>query len=159
MPCREFNNKTDLLSVSQSSRDYHVIKPVRIIMGFVSALILLTAAQPIGAAETQRISPSSISPATAEACLPLLDSVRQSSPSEAVVRNQRNAGKLAVLGLALGVRYALQPPSGQGNAPVYQETYLKSVKAAEILKYRKCIKMNALHVKNKADLYIVTDRR
>lgn len=51
----------------------------------------------------------SSSPAMADACLPLLKSIRHTSAGIAMDRNQRSAGQAAALGLVFGVRFALGP--------------------------------------------------
>lgn len=90
-------------------------------------------------------------PAAAETCLPLLESIRQSSSSDVAVRNQRSAGKLAALSLALGMRYALQPSPGQGGSAILQNAALDSDdKAIDIIRYRDCVKQNALQISMKA---------
>lgn len=97
--------------------------------------------------------------AAAETCLPLLESIRQSSSSDVVARNQRSAGKLAALSLALGMRYALQPHSGQGGSAVLHKLALDNDdkgegkaddKAMDIIQYRQCVKQNALQITMKA---------
>lgn len=54
---------------------------------------------------------STSSPTVADPCLPLLKSIRQTPPTSAMDRNQRSAGSAAALGLVLGVRFALSPPT------------------------------------------------
>ena len=51
------------------------------------------------------------SPTVADPCLPLLKSIRHTPPTSAMDRNQRSAGSAAALGLVLGVRFALSPPT------------------------------------------------
>lgn len=88
------------------------------------------------------------SPAAADSCIPLLDKINQSSfTEEAANRNQRSAGQVAVLGLALGMRFALEPsPSQPRNAASLEMKSLTqgNVKAINIIQYRRCLKEKAL---------------
>ncbi len=94
---------------------------------------------------------STSSPSVADACLPLLDNIRQSSQSTAMDRNQRSAGKAAALGLVLGVRFALSPPNKAGLAPqqprldVWQHNDMGNQRSAlAVTAYRQCQKEQAL---------------
>jgi len=51
------------------------------------------------------------SPTAVDSCLPLLESIHHIPSISASDRNQRSAGKAAALGLVLGVRFALTPPT------------------------------------------------
>ncbi len=92
-------------------------------------------------------SPSS---ATADKCLPLLKSIRQTTSISAMDRNQRAAGKAAALGLVLGVRFALSPsPKARSAKPrvdFWQPNFSTAgdQRALAIAEYRACQKDQAL---------------
>jgi hypothetical protein len=59
--------------------------------------------------KNSKISPIS---AVADACHPLMKAFRHPPAADVTDRNaQRNAGHIAALGLVMGMRYALEPPS------------------------------------------------
>ncbi len=99
---------------------------------------------------------STSSPAVADECLSLLKSVRQSSASDALDRNQRKAGKAAAISLAFGLKYALQSSSQIGlsqsdpdlwlhHAPHGKaDTAAAPVNALAVAQYRQCRKEAAL---------------
>lgn len=51
------------------------------------------------------------SPTVVDSCLSLLKSIPHISSTSIMDRNQRSAGKAAAVGLVLGVRFALSPPT------------------------------------------------
>ena len=94
---------------------------------------------------------STPSPTVADACLPLLDTIRQSSQPSAMDRNQRSAGTAAALGLVLGVRFALSPPNKAGLASkktrvdLWHPTEASNDRSAlAVTAYRQCQKEQAL---------------
>lgn len=91
------------------------------------------------------------SPSVADACLPLLDTIRQSPQPSAMDRNQRSAGTAAALGLVLGVRFALSPPNKAGLKPqkprldVWHHAEASNDRSAlAVTAYRQCQKEQAL---------------
>jgi hypothetical protein len=95
-------------------------------------------------AETQPTSP-----AVADVCLPLLQSIH--NPKAAYGRTQRPAGNAAaqvsVISLALGVRYALGPveDTGTRGTPAYKVSATpESARAIAVAQYRDCHKKQAL---------------
>lgn len=101
-------------------------------------------------------SPSNASsPDVVDSCLPLLKSIHRISPSSAMDRNQRSAGKVAALGLVLGVRFALTPPQKTRSAvkPRLDVWQLNGVQAGNrsalaVSAYRQCQKEQALQALN-----------
>ncbi len=99
----------------------------------------------------QSVDAPTPSPSVADACLPLLDTLRQSPQPTAMDRNQRSAGKAAALGLVLGVRFALSPPNKAGLAPqkpsvdVWHPAEASNDRSAlAVTAYRQCQKEQAL---------------
>ncbi len=90
-----------------------------------------------------------VSPAVADACLPLLKSIHH--PNAAPSRTQRSAGtaaaQLSVLSLALGVRYALGPreDTGTRGTPALKTSENPvTTYALAVAQYRDCHKKQAL---------------
>lgn len=93
-------------------------------------------------------SPSS---AVVAQCVPLLNKTTNTSPPSTTARTQRTAGKVAALGLLLGVRFALEPK--QDNLSV-QQPLNKTANVSDsknnrtahaIASYRNCLKTQMLN--------------
>jgi len=92
------------------------------------------------------------SPTVVDSCLPLLKSIHHISPPSAMDRNQRSAGKVAALGLVLGVRFALAPPTKTKSVAekprldVWQTNGVRADNrsALAVSAYRQCQKEQAL---------------
>ena len=92
------------------------------------------------------------SPTVVDPCLPLLKSIHHTSPKSSMDRNQRSAGKAAALGLVLGVRFALSPPTkskASANKPRLDIWQPAGVSAGDrsalaVTAYRQCQKDQAL---------------
>lgn len=99
---------------------------------------------------------NSSSPAATDSCLPLLKSIH--NPSSASAGSQRSAGKVAALGLILGVRSALSPPQNTHKARTGaisqrlvsikrqsdQASPIENRSALSVFAYRQCRKEQAL---------------
>lgn len=86
---------------------------------------------------------------SAEQCNPLLNSAQNSPDTFGVDEDQRKAGKVAALGLILGVRFALEPTgTNQATVPSFTKETSAEVpqerSAQAIISYRKCLKDQAL---------------
>lgn len=96
---------------------------------------------------------------SADTCLPLLSSIRHTSPHNAMDRSQHSAGKAAALGLVFGVRFALTPadaksksakskaslgfwPSDASTSGTFESQ--KDRSALAVAAYRQCQKKQAL---------------
>ena len=105
-----------------------------------------------GSQEGLSISENNSIPSTAMAdkCLPLLQSIRQTSSVSAMDRNQRAAGQAAALGLVLGFRFALSPvpkaKSATTRVGLWQPSFGNAgdQHAMAIAEYRSCQKDQAL---------------
>lgn len=93
----------------------------------------------------------SSSPTVADPCLPLLKSICHTSPTSAMDRNQRSAGKAAALSLVLGVRFALSPPTNakskaqKPRLDIWQPASVSADRSAlAVSAYRQCQKEQAL---------------
>lgn len=99
---------------------------------------------------TQPHPTTTSSPTVADPCLPLLKSIRQTSPMSAMDRNQRSAGKAAAVGLVLGVRFALSPPTKTNpnarkpRVDLWQTASANDRSALAVTAYRSCQKDQAL---------------
>jgi hypothetical protein len=105
-------------------------------------------------------TPASLSPplSMTDKCLPLLKSIRHIAPDTVTDKTQRPAGnKAAVLGLALGIRYALGPIETPKRAPRSTKTStlvdfrqsqgdIDGRNALTTVAYRDCRKREALAV-------------
>ena len=97
-------------------------------------------------------SSKSSSSTVVDPCLPLLKSINHISPASATDRNQRSAGKAAALGLVLGVRFALSPPTNsksQVDGPRLDLWHTSGEVAGDrsalaVTAYRQCQKDQAL---------------
>jgi len=91
-------------------------------------------------------------PSMADSCLPLLKSVRHTSPVSAMDRTQRSAGKAAALGVVFGVRFALGPKEiatsnrNKGRFDIWQTSggSAGDRHALAVADYRACQKEKAL---------------
>lgn len=98
----------------------------------------------------QEFSTSS-SPDMADGCLPLLKSIRHTSATSAMDRNQRSAGKAAALGLVFGIRFALEPtqksksPKPRLDVWHHENATAGDRHALAIADYRRCQKEKALN--------------
>lgn len=98
----------------------------------------------------QEFSTSS-SPDMADGCLPLLKSIRHTSATSAMDRNQRSAGKAAALGLVFGIRFALEPTQkAKPSQPRLDVWHHENATAGDrhalaIADYRRCQKEKALN--------------
>ena len=98
----------------------------------------------------QEFSTQTSSPDMVDGCLPLLKSIRHTSSSTAMDRNQRTAGKAAALGLVFGMRFALEPSQklkpSKPRLDIWQ--HQKGIggdqRALAIADYRRCQKEKAL---------------
>ena len=96
---------------------------------------------------THRSSPTVVDP-----CLPLLKSIH-TSPTSAMDRNQRSAGKAAAVGLLIGVRFALSSPQkvkSHADRPRLDVWQTSGVSAGDrnalaVSAYRQCQKKQALN--------------
>lgn len=98
------------------------------------------------------------SPSVADSCLPLLKSIHSTNSVSAMDRNQRSAGKAAALGLVLGVRFALTPPTtakarsvkGKARLDIWQSegSFAGNRNALAVSAYRQCQKEQALQALN-----------
>ncbi|MFP4313067.1 MAG: hypothetical protein ACLFR0_01960 [Alphaproteobacteria bacterium] len=94
---------------------------------------------------------TSSSPDMADGCLPLLKSIRHTSATSVMDRNQRTAGKAAALGLVFGMRFALEPsrkaksPKPRLDVWQPQNAFAGDQRALAIADYRKCQKEKALN--------------
>ena len=92
------------------------------------------------------------SSSTVDKCLPLLKSIHHTPSTSAVDRNQRSAGKVAVLGMVFGVRFAPGPleQPGKMKAETMLDVRVSSARtsgnrsALAISSYRKCKKEEAI---------------
>ncbi|MFN3700787.1 MAG: hypothetical protein ACK4VI_04600 [Alphaproteobacteria bacterium] len=106
--------------------------------------------------KNSKISPVS---AVADACHPLMKAFRHPPAADVTDRSaQRNAGHIAALGLVMGMRYALEPPStsSQSAVPLRVQGHpsqsnggaiaqrSQNDKAHAIIQYRRCMKEQAL---------------
>ena len=80
------------------------------------------------------------------ACRSLLNPTHTSSTAP-TDNNQRNAGKIVALGVLFGARFALEPKKHDTSTNVQQVALSdKDVSAGSIIRYRKCLKKEALAV-------------
>lgn len=83
-------------------------------------------------------------------CTSLLNTQIQMSSKTPVIRTQRSVGKVAALGLLLGVRFALEPKQNHSaNVTINDAPLMHQVKAVDkttkkVVAYRRCIKDQAL---------------
>lgn len=83
-------------------------------------------------------------------CTSLLNTQIQMSSKTPVIRTQRSVGKVAALGLLLGVRFALEPKQNHSaNVTIIDAPLMHQVKAVDkttkkVVAYRRCIKDQAL---------------
>ncbi len=82
-------------------------------------------------------------------CAPLLNSAHNTLVTSTTARNQRTAGKVAALGLVLGVRFALEPQKDHtSQRPLNKASKIiendKNRSALTIASYRKCLKDETL---------------
>ncbi len=113
------------------------------------------AQDPANVFEAENISLASdpLSPSMADSCLPLLKSIHQIHSASAMDRNQRSAGKVAALGIFVGVRFALGPKeiaksnrNRKARLDVWQTTgnIVDDRHALAVSDYRSCQKEKAL---------------
>lgn len=112
--------------------------------------------------KTSSILADSHTQGAADTCLPLLTSIRHTSPQNAMDRSQRSAGKAAAVGLIFGVRFALTPPEMAQKTkkakaslnvwqpePVAQDRSNTGNRSAlAVAAYRQCQKQQALQALN-----------
>lgn len=120
---------------------------VALVFGSVLCLFVMVICIGAGAAWSSELTGSTkrhvskFSPVRGDPCLPLLTAARDESSYPALDRNQRSAGKAAVLGLVLGARYAL-PPAAQTETVSSPRS--GTVSAQAVAAWRECKKQQAL---------------
>ncbi|MCC6597179.1 MAG: hypothetical protein IT559_00070 [Alphaproteobacteria bacterium] len=92
-----------------------------------------------GQSVSKHISPAVLT----DSCSPLLKTVYNPSSYTGQDRNQHSAGTAAVLGLVLGVRYAL-PPVAQAEAVDFLSVSQNEATAQAVIAWRYCQKQQAL---------------
>ena len=155
------------MSVTLNGNTPLCIRSVKLITAYLTALVLILSITAgtawsfdIREAEqnlplvSDNFSQEQSSPrSTADSCLPLLKSIRHTTPPSAMDRNQRSAGKAAALGLVFGVRFALSPPekatssrSKRARLDVWQtsQATVGNRHALAVADYRACQKEQAL---------------
>ena len=87
-------------------------------------------------------------------CKSLLKSTQHTSPHIPISGSQRTAGKIAVLGIILGARFALEPKSNENisvtsmknHVPMHHKKALSKNRSAQaVVAYRRCQKEQALN--------------
>lgn len=142
-------------------------KPSRKITNLLAALVVISivsagpafafeAAEPASVIENPGVNlpDSNIPPPSmVDSCLPLLKSIRHTSPTSAMDRTQRSAGAAAALGVVIGLRFALGPKEQAGanrrkaRLTIWEHTSAMAGdrNALAIADYRACQKDKALN--------------